>query len=128
VGVSVVNALSEHLWLTIYRNNREYQQEYRLGDPLFPLREVGPSDLRGTKIRFQPSPGTFHNIEFQYEILAKRLRELAFLNSGVKITLEDSASRSTPSRSSWPCNGPMATRNPFFASPTTFRKRTAGRI
>jgi DNA gyrase subunit B len=89
VGVSVVNALSEHLWLTIYRNNREYQQEYRLGDPLFPLREVGPSDLRGTKIRFQPSPGTFHNIEFQYEILAKRLRELAFLNSGVKITLED---------------------------------------
>ncbi|MES2404500.1 MAG: DNA topoisomerase (ATP-hydrolyzing) subunit B [Pseudomonadota bacterium] len=89
VGVSVVNALSEHLWLTIYRNNREYRQEYRLGEPLYPVLEVGPSDRRGTTVRFLPSPGTFTHIEFQYDILAKRLRELAFLNSGVKITLED---------------------------------------
>jgi DNA gyrase subunit B len=89
VGVSVVNALSDHLWLTTYRNGHEYQQEYRLGDPLFPLRETGVSDRRGTMVRFLPSPATFHNIEFQYDLLAQRLRELAFLNSGVKITLQD---------------------------------------
>jgi DNA gyrase subunit B len=89
VGVSVVNALSDHLWLTIHRNGREYQQEYHLGDPLFPLRDVKASDRRGTSVRFLPSPGTFTHIDFQYDILAKRLRELAFLNSGVKITLWD---------------------------------------
>ena len=89
VGVSVVNALSEHLWLTVYRNDHEYRQEYHLGDPLFDVREVGPADRRGTTVRFLPSPATFNNIEFHYDILAKRLRELAFLNSGVKITLED---------------------------------------
>lgn len=89
VGVSVVNALSEHLWLTVYRDGHEYRQEYHLGDPLFDVREVGPADQRGTTVRFLPSPATFNNIEFHYDILAKRLRELAFLNSGVKITLTD---------------------------------------
>ncbi|MBA6153782.1 DNA topoisomerase (ATP-hydrolyzing) subunit B [Gelidibacter maritimus] len=90
VGVSCVNALSEHLTATVYRKGEVWEQEYEAGKPLYPVKKIGETDKRGTKVTFKPDPKIFtHVIEYSYDTLASRMRELAFLNKGITIHLID---------------------------------------
>jgi DNA gyrase subunit B len=89
VGVSCVNALSEHLKATVYRGGKVYEQEYAIGKPLYPVKEIGASDESGTEVHFRPDITIFEEIEYNYDTLANRMRELAFLNKGIRINLTD---------------------------------------
>ncbi len=89
VGVSCVNALSTHMTSQVFRNGKIYQQEYEIGKPLYPVKEVGTTDKTGTRQQFWPDGSIFITTEYKYDILANRMRELAFLNAGITITLTD---------------------------------------
>jgi DNA gyrase subunit B len=90
VGVSCVNALSESLKATVYRDGTIYEQEYELGKPLYPVKPVGETDLSGTVITFKPDPGIFQQtVDYNYDTLATRMRELSFLNKGITLYLTD---------------------------------------
>ncbi len=89
VGVSCVNALSADLKATVYREGQIWQQEYSKGKPKYDVKVVGETDQRGTEVTFQPDPEIFDELVYSYDVLAKRMRELAFLNKGIRITLTD---------------------------------------
>ncbi len=89
VGVSCVNALSDHMDVEVRRGGKLYRQEYSKGKPLAPVAEIGSADTTGTRVHFHPDGSIFTTTEYHYDILAKRLRQLAFLNRGVRISLED---------------------------------------
>ncbi|MGZ4055832.1 MAG: DNA topoisomerase (ATP-hydrolyzing) subunit B [Bacteroidia bacterium] len=95
VGVSCVNALSTHLTVNVHISGKEYIQEYNIGKPLYPVKEVGPTDYRGTIVTFQPDASIFTHTVYHYDIISARLRELAYLNKGIHITLTDLREKDT---------------------------------
>jgi DNA gyrase subunit B len=89
VGVSCVNALSTHMVVKVYRNGKIYTQEYRCGKPQFDVKEIGETDRRGTEVTFLPDDSIFQVTHYSYDILSARLRELSFLNKGVRLSITD---------------------------------------
>ncbi|MCS6819965.1 MAG: DNA topoisomerase (ATP-hydrolyzing) subunit B [Chitinophagales bacterium] len=89
VGVSCVNALSTHTVVEVHRGGKKYIQEYEIGKPLYPVKELGPTNYRGTIVTFKPDGSIFSTTTFNYETLSARLRELAFLNKGIRLTITD---------------------------------------
>ena len=89
VGVSCVNALSTHLTADVFRDGKSYRQEFQIGKPMYPVKEIGLSDKRGTTVTFTPDASIFTHTVYSYETLASRLRELSFLNKGINISLTD---------------------------------------
>ncbi|MFN4234147.1 MAG: DNA topoisomerase (ATP-hydrolyzing) subunit B [Bacteroidia bacterium] len=89
VGVSCVNALSTHLKVNVHRGGKEYVQEYSIGKPLYPVKELGPTNYRGTIVTFKPDESIFTSTIYSYETLSARMRELAYLNKGISITITD---------------------------------------
>ncbi len=126
VGISVVNALSERVDLEIWREGKTWQQSYERGVPVAPFEEVGDSDRRGTKITFKPDPQIFEDLVYSYDTLAHRLRELAFLNKGLKISLRDERGE-TPRESAYRYEGGItefvqhlnSARQPLHPEPIT---------
>ena len=109
VGVSCVNALSDHMKVEVYRNGKAYRQEYSKGKPLYPVTEIGPTDKQGTLVEFHPDDTIFTVTEYKYDTLLERMRELSFLNKGIQInicdwrlpeeaTIEDAAKLEKPTR------------------------------
>lgn len=89
VGVSCVNALSKHLRVVVNREGKQYEQEYQCGKPMYPVREIGPTEKRGTEVTFTPDDSIFIVHEYNYSTLASRIRELSFLNKGIRLTITD---------------------------------------
>ena len=100
VGVSCVNALSEHLEVKVYREGKIFQQEYKKGSPLYPVKQIGETDQRGTQVTFLPDKSIFLDTNYDYEILTKRMRELSFLNKGISISVTDKRNKNEEKSSS----------------------------
>jgi len=89
VGVSCVNALSEHLHVKVQREGKLFEQEYKIGKPQYAVREIGTSDTNGTIVTFTPDKEIFETTVYKYDVLATRLKELSYLNSGLELSLTD---------------------------------------